>query len=118
MSCFGQNGTITDDDGMYIPGEDGCSWILAPVGARRIHLVISKLELGGLDGNDNEGLQIVVCKDMECSNPTDIPGSPFNQNSDYFSGLFGCSLLDSWMYPSQEPIYQVFLLYFLSTLTS
>ena len=79
-SCFGQNGTISDNDGPYTPGEDDCSWIIAPTGASRIHLVISKLELGGLDGKDHEELQIAVCRDIECRNPVDILGSPFTEN--------------------------------------
>lgn len=107
LYCFGQNGTISDGDGPYIPGEDDCSWIIAPTGARSIHLVISKLELGGLDSSDNEELRIVVCKDMECINPVDIAGSPFDQNSDYFSVLHPCTMESRWMYPSSDPMYQV-----------
>lgn len=99
-----QTGTITDDDGPYIPGEDDCSWIIAPTGASRIHLTISKLELGGLDGYDIEELQIVVCQDIECSHPMHIDGSPFNANSP----LFLCNYMQvPWVYPSYDSNYQV-----------
>jgi hypothetical protein len=76
-----QSGTISDNDGPYIPGEDDCSWIIAPTGATRIHLVISKLQLGGLEGKDHEELQIAVCQDIHCRNPVDIQvqRSPFNE---------------------------------------
>ena len=108
---------ITDDDGPYVPGEDSCSWIIRPIGpgASRIFLVISKLELGGLDSTDYEQLQIEVCQDMECSNPVHIPGSPFDQNSDYFSNVSPCAF-ESWMDPSRDFLFQAVLLNSLSSL--
>ncbi len=117
MSHFWQSGTITDDDGPYIPGEVDCSWIIAPTGASRIHLIISKLELGGLDGHDHEELQIAVCQDIECGNPVHIPGSPFDEHSEYFNQVYTC--LDHnrlWLNSFKTPTFQV--LHFLPTLLS
>jgi hypothetical protein len=87
---FEQSGIISDNDGPYLPGEDDCSWMIAPTGASRIYLTITKLELGGMDGNAREELRIEVCQDFECRNPVDVAGSPFDQNSDYFAQQHMC----------------------------
>jgi hypothetical protein len=81
--CFPrQQGTITDGDGSYTPGVDDCSWLIAPPGAKQLQLTFSKLEFGGDGGEDNEKLEIVVCKDRGCTEFQHIPGSPFDKRSD------------------------------------
>ncbi len=80
-----QLGTITDGDGSYVPGVDDCTWLIAPTNATKIQLIFSKLELGGSGGRDREILEIALCDDLECSQPRDIPGSPFDKDSQSFA---------------------------------
>ncbi len=81
---FQQQGTITDGDGSYIPGVDDCSWLIAPPDAKQLQLTLSKFEFGGDGGEDNDMLEIVICKDRGCTEFQHIPGSPFDKRSDAF----------------------------------
>jgi hypothetical protein len=79
---FHQQGTITDGDGPYTPGVDDCTWLIAPPGAKQLQLTLSKLELGGDGGEDNDMLEIVICKDRGCTEFQHITGSPFDKRSE------------------------------------
>ncbi len=94
---FQQHGTITDGDGSYIPGVDDCSWLIAPPDANQVQLTLSKLELGGDGGEDNDMLEIVICKDRGCAEFQHIPGSPFDKRSDVlfsYNCTFGIDLIN------------------------
>ena len=86
-----QNGIITDGDGPYQPGVDDCTWTIAPPGADRLFLTLSKLSLGGISGNDDEELEIVACESIACVFPQNIPRSPFSQRSPTIRWLFPLS---------------------------
>jgi hypothetical protein len=88
---FQQQGTITDGDGSYTPGVDDCSWLISPPGAKQLQLTLSKLELGGDGGEDNEMLEIVVCKDSGCTEFQHILGSPFDKRSNVLFN-YDCNL--------------------------
>jgi hypothetical protein len=79
-----QHGTLTDGDRTYAPWDD-CTWFIAPQGASKVQLTFSKLELGGIAGNDHETLEVVVCEDLACRNPVHAPGSPYDEQSNYFN---------------------------------
>ena len=76
-----QYGTITDGDGPYQPGVNEYTWTIAPPGANRLFLTLSKLSLGGIAGNGDEQLEIVSCESIACRSPKNIPKSPFSQRS-------------------------------------
>lgn len=80
-----QHGTVTDGDRTYVPWDD-CTWLIAPKEGSKIQITFSKLELGGIAGNDHETLEVMVCQDLACQNPVHVSGSPYDEGSNYFDG--------------------------------
>ena len=69
---------VSDGDGPFIPGIDDCVWIIAPPGADRIHLNFLFFDMSPDYTYNN--VNIDVCDDLACSNPTKLQGSPFQMN--------------------------------------
>ena len=86
-SVFFQFGTITDDDGAYVPGRSNCTWLIAPPATAYITIYFRKLMLGGAFGRDLESVDIDACLDRDCSTFESIEGSPFNQNMPKLAGF-------------------------------